>query len=297
MAKKTMRERMLSASKSDTAGFFDEGDYGKIRDYIDTGNVLMNCMLSADPDKGFPSGKIIQFAGPESVGKTFICLETVKAAQRAGYFIVYYDSEMANDAEGIIARGLDPASFLYVPVATVEELTTSLINILDEADPKEKLMVVVDSLGNLSTRKELQDSTDGSEKRDMTRAQKLRALFRTCTIKAGIKNVPFAAVNHVYAAVGCVPAGTEVILSNGFIDVIENIKVGDTVKTLLGDRKVLETYEYDAMETFTVTLEDGSEITATPNHKFLTEDFEWKCMEDLEEGDSIVALSSVSYIK
>ena len=203
MAKKgSLRDRMLGAAKSEFAGYFDDEDYGKIRDWIDTGSIVLNCLISADPDRGMPTGRIIQWAGPQSVGKTFVCMETVKQAQAKGYFIVYYDSEAANDKDSVLKRGLDPASLLYVPVATAEELTTSMLNIIDEADADEKVMIVVDSIGNLSTRKELQDSTDGSEKKDMTRAAKLKALFRTVTIKAGMKNIPVAAVNHVYASVG-----------------------------------------------------------------------------------------------
>lgn len=206
---KSLRERMLGAVNAESAGFFDE-DYGKIRDWIDTGCILLNAQISADPYKGIPSGRIVQFAGPESVGKSFICFESVKAAQKEGYFIVYYDSEMATDKDAVVKRGLNPEMLLYVPVATVEELTTSMLGILDEADPTDKIMIVVDSLGNLSTKKELGDASEGSDKRDMTRAQKLRALFRTCTVKAGVKNIPIAGVNHVYASIGSFFGGNTV---------------------------------------------------------------------------------------
>lgn len=196
----SLREKMLKASKSPYAGFFDDGEYGKIRDYTDMGAVILNLQVSGDPFKGFPSGRVVQFAGPESVGKSYVCLETVIAAQKNGYFIIYYDTEAAADKESLISRGIDPESFMYVPMPMVEELNTSLLNILDEAASKEKVMVVIDSLGNLSTRKELEDTKEGNDKRDMTRAQRLRALFRTCTVKAGMKNIPIAAVNHVYAS-------------------------------------------------------------------------------------------------
>jgi RecA/RadA recombinase len=215
MAKKSMRDRMLAASKSPYAGFFDDGDFGKIRDYIDMGAIILNCVVSGDPFKGFPSGRVVQFAGPESVGKTYVCMEAVKNAQKMGYFVVYYDSEAANDSESVLKRGIDPGMFMYVPVPTVEDLVTSMINILDEADPDDKLMIVIDSVGNLSTKKELKDSGDGSETRDMTRAQKLKALFRTCTVKAGVKNVPIGAVNHVYANIGGGLFGPSTVVAGG----------------------------------------------------------------------------------
>lgn len=197
-----LRERMLKASKNPNAGFFDDEDFGKIRDYIDTGSVIINTVISGDPRKGVPSGKIIQMAGVASSGKSFVCFETIKNAQKDGYFIIYYDSESATDKDSIIARGVDPSSLLYVPIATVEELTTSILNILDDLSKDDRVMVVIDSLGNLSSTKELEDSTEGKGTRDMTRAQKLKALFRTITVKAGVLNVPIMAVNHVYAAIG-----------------------------------------------------------------------------------------------
>lgn len=198
----SFRERMLKASKSPYAGFFDDEDFGKIRDWIDTGSVVLNLVMSGDPFKGHPSGRVIQYAGPESVGKTYVCQETLINAQKQGYFVVYYDSELANDQESIIKRGINPDMLLYVPVPTVEDLITSLLNILEETDPNDKVMIIIDSIGNLSTKKELQDSTEGKDTRDMTRAQKLKALFRTATVQAGVKNIPIAAVNHVYANIG-----------------------------------------------------------------------------------------------
>lgn len=211
----SLRKRMLQASKNPYAGFFDEDDYGKIRDYIDTGSVLLNAQISGDPDKGFPSGKILQLAGPESTGKTFLCHELIKSAQKNGYFVVYYDTEAANDADSIIAKGIDPTNFLYCPTNIIEELTTSVINILDEVEDEEKVMLVIDSLGNLSTLKEIGDAKAGDDKRDMTRAQKLRAFFRTCTTKCGVKNVPMIAVNHVYAITGGSMFGPSQAISGG----------------------------------------------------------------------------------
>ena len=210
-----MRDRMLSASKNPNAGFFDDANYGKIRDYIDTGAVILNAQVSSHPRKGIPSGRVIQMAGPESSGKTFICLETIKNAQKEGYFIIYYDSEAANDATSMSDRGLDLSQLMYVPVATVEELTTSILNILDDLSKDDQVMIVIDSLGNLSSTKELEDATDGKGTRDMTRAQKLKALFRTVTVKAGVLNVPIMAVNHVYATIGSFFGGTTVAGGSG----------------------------------------------------------------------------------
>ncbi len=286
---KSMRDRMLSASKNPHAGFFDDDNYGKIRDYIDMGAIILNAQVSSDPRKGVPSGRVIQMAGPESSGKTFICLETIKNAQKDGYFIIYYDSEAANDANSMAERGLDLSQLMYVPIATVEELTTSILNILEDLSVDDRVMIVVDSLGNLSSTKELQDSTDGKGTRDMTRAQKLKALFRTVTVKAGVLNVPIMAVNHVYA---CGTKYMEVLMGDLSTKSLKDIKKGDFVKTTFGTEEVLFKVEYENAAVYEIELENGDILEFTGDHKFLVErdgEFVWTAVHDLSKNEAILS--------
>lgn len=206
-AKMSFGERLLKVAKSEYASLGDE-DRFPIRDWISTGNYLFNAQISADPYKGVPSGRVVQLAGISSSGKTFMALETAKNAQDLGYYVVLYDSEMANnDKEALKARGIDTSKLMYIPIDTVENLKTSMLNILDECTEDDKLMIIVDSIGNLSTNKELEDSTEGSTTKDMTRPAQLKALFRTATLKAGVKNVPVLIINHVYAQIGSFVGG------------------------------------------------------------------------------------------
>lgn len=203
----SLAERMKAAAKTPYAVLMgvDEDKFA-VTEYLDTGNVLFNCLISADPYRGAPAGKIIQLAGPASTGKTYFCLELVKSAQAAGYFVVLYDSEFANnDKADLVRRGIDPNMLLWVGIDTVESLKTAVLNQLDEINPGEKVAIMIDSIGNLSTSKEINDTSEGKEVRDMTRAQQLKALFRTCTLRAGVKGVPMFIVNHVYAAIGAGP--------------------------------------------------------------------------------------------
>lgn len=204
-SKMSFGQRLMNASKTEHAQLMGDNEVDKfpIRDWIDTGNVLLNAQISSYGKGGMPSGRVWQLAGQEATGKTFLALETLKNAQKMGYFAVLYDSEMANnDKEALKARGIDTENLLYIPIDTVENLKTSLLNIIEEADVDDKVIIVVDSIGNLSTRKELEDSLDGAATRDMTRPAQLKALFRTVTIKAGIKNIPVIVINHVYANMG-----------------------------------------------------------------------------------------------
>lgn len=198
-------QRLLYASGSDFAQLMGENEEDKypIRDWISTGNYLLNAQISGDPYKGMPSGRIWQLAGMNSSGKTYVMLETVKNAQKLGYFFVLFETEFAsNDKQELKTRGIDIENMIFAPVPTIEELTTQMINILDELDGKEKLIIGIDSIGNISSDKELKDKTEGKDARDMTKQQALRAMFRTCTLKAGIKNVPIIPINHQYSQIG-----------------------------------------------------------------------------------------------
>jgi RecA/RadA recombinase len=198
-------ERLKLASKSEYSQLMGENEVDNypIRDWISTGNWLFNAQISGDPFKGCPSGRIMQLAGINSCGKTFLMLETMKSAQDLGYFVVILDSEFANnDKNELKKRGIDIENCLFIPIDTVENCTTTVINLLDEIGVGDKVIIGIDSIGNLSTSAELENLTEGKETADMTRARKLRAFFRTCTLKAGIKNVPIIPINHTYSQIG-----------------------------------------------------------------------------------------------
>ena len=298
-----LADRMKSACKSVYAQVLSESDKFAIADWIHTGNYALNILISGHPRKGFPSGRILQLAGPSSTAKTYLNLEIVKAAQSLGYFIVYYDTEFAQDKESLEGRGIDITKMLYIPIATVEELSTSMLNIIEEVKQEEKVLIVVDSLGNLSTVKEVQDTLDASEKKDMTRAQKLKALFRVVTLKCGLKNVPIIAVNHVYATIGvsyasntvgggsgCLIAGTKVKTLDGLMN-IEDIKEGMMVETLNDFQPVSHTFQFNK-KTYKLYLSDGSVFECSENHKFLVkkneDEFAWHSISEIQENDELI---------
>lgn len=205
-AKKSMTfgQRLMHVSGSEYAQLMGDGEIDKypIRDWISTGNFLFNAQISGSPYKGCPSGRVWQLAGLNSVGKTFLMLETIKNAQALGYFFILFETEMANNSkEDLKSRGIDTENMLFIPCPTVAELNTQMINILDELTTTDKVIIGVDSIGNISTTAEMGNKTSGSDARDFTKQTELRALFRTVTLKAGIKNVPIIVINHVYAQI------------------------------------------------------------------------------------------------
>ena len=182
---------------------------GDVDTFIDTGSYVFNALLSGSLNGGLPSNKITALAGESATGKTFFLMGIVKnfldANPDAG--VIYFESESAITSTMIEERGIDPNRMVMIPVTTVQEFRTQAIKVLDsylaqdEADRK-PLFLCLDSLGMLSTTKEVEDTAEGKETRDMTRAQVLKAAFRVLTLKLGRAKVPMVVTNHTYDVVG-----------------------------------------------------------------------------------------------
>jgi RecA/RadA recombinase len=193
----SLAERIAKASTNPHAHVATE-DKVKIRDWIDTGNVALNCQLSSNPYKGIASGRIYQFAGPESVGKTYLTVEVINQAQLEGYTVLYYDAEGTQTKDSLRKRGLETDNVVLSPISTVKALQTDFLNMLDEVSKSDKLIVCIDSIGMLASLKEVADAKAGNDKADMTAAKELRSFFRTITVPCQMAQVPVLAVNHTY---------------------------------------------------------------------------------------------------
>ena len=192
------------------AALVSEGvEAGDVDSFIDTGSYIFNALLSGSIYGGLPANKITAVAGESATGKTFFVMGMVKsfldANPDAG--VLYFESESAITKQMVVDRGIDPTRMVILPVTTVQEFRTQAIKVLysyltqNEADRK-PLMMCLDSLGMLSTTKEVEDTADGKETRDMTRAQVLKAAFRVLTLKLGKAKVPMVVTNHTYDVVG-----------------------------------------------------------------------------------------------
>jgi RecA/RadA recombinase len=184
-------------------------DAGDVMGFVDTGSYSLNALFSGSIYGGIPSNKITAFAGEEATGKTFftlgVCKNFLDSNEEAG--IAYFESESAISKNMLMERGMDVNRMLVAPVATVQQFRTQAIKTLDayaDIDKKSRppLMMCLDSLGMLSTSKEMEDSASGSETKDMTRTQVIKSAFRTITLKLGVLNVPLIATNHTYQSMG-----------------------------------------------------------------------------------------------
>lgn len=183
--------------------------FSKIEEYISTGNYLLNAQLTGSLFGGIPNSRSVCFAGETGTGKTFLTLNVCREAQKMGYHIIYCDSEAAVDEDIMKNFGIDPGKVRYQPVSTSLEVRHFVSNLCDQlkkardkgATPP-KIMLILDSLGNLATTKERNDAASGSEKKDMTKQQDLRSLFRVITTDLAEFKIPFIFTNHTYASIG-----------------------------------------------------------------------------------------------
>ena len=180
------------------AGLLSEGGVGDINSFVDTGSYIFNALVSGSIYKGVPSNKITALAGESGTGKTFFAMGVVQnyLAENPDAGVVYFESEAAITKDMIEERGIDGTRMILIPVTTVQEFRTTAIQILDKylqqkTEDRKPMMFVLDSLGMLSTSKELADSAEGKDTRDMTRAQVVKAIFRILTLKLAKQMSPY----------------------------------------------------------------------------------------------------------
>lgn len=260
--------------------------------WIDTGSYVLNASLSGSLFGGIADNKITVFAGESSTGKTFFVLGilTKWMQENPTGVVVYFDTESAVTNKMLEDHSLDTNRVLKVEPDTIEQFRESALAILDNYEKGGKstpMIMVLDSLGNLSSRKEITDIRDQKDSRDMTKAQLIRGTFRVLRLMMSKLAVPMIVANHTYQVVGCLSAGIGVLLSSRDIKRIEDIVVGDEVETLDGPKLVTETFQYDEQPVIDITFEDGTVVSATPNHKFLTVDGRWVRADELLETDEI----------
>jgi len=184
-------------------------DGADVSGFIDTGSYALNALLSGSIFGGLPNNKISCLAGDPATGKTFYAIGI------AGQFlkdhkdgvVIYFDTEQAVTSDMFTARGVDPERVAVIPVATIEEFKTQALKIVNDIleqpeEDRKPVFMVLDSLGMLATLKEMTDSAEGKDVRDMTKDQQTKATFRVLTLKLGKAKIPMIMTNHTYDVVG-----------------------------------------------------------------------------------------------
>ncbi len=183
----------------------ENSTFSEVTEWIDTGNYHLNACVSGSLFGGWPNNRSCSIAGPSGTGKTFLILNSIKRAIDMGYNVIFYDSEAAVDRELMKKFGIDTTQVNYQPCNTVQDFRTSVTSITSRMQEVKrnggklpKVMIVLDSAGNLATLKEIEDAKSGSEKSDMTRAKILKSIFRIIMTPLADLKIPFLFTNHTY---------------------------------------------------------------------------------------------------
>ena len=199
-------DELISATGNEYASKVVDGMLGNVDEYIDTGSFILNALLSGSLYKGLPTNKITAFAGESATGKTFfllgICKQFLSDNPSGG--VLYFESESALTPEMIAEREIDTSRFIQLPVATIQEFAHQASRVVDKHIEKgdRPLLLCLDSLGMLSTAKEVGDVSEGADKVDMTKARIVKGAFRVLTLKLAKAGIPLLVTNHTYKQVG-----------------------------------------------------------------------------------------------
>ena len=193
---------------------------------VPTDVPMVNVALSGSIDGGITPG-ITVLAGPSKHFKTSFALLMASAYLQAKpeSVVLFYDSEFGSPQTYFEQFGIDPERVLHTPITNIEELKFDIVAQLEELDRNDDVIVVIDSIGNLASKKELDDALNEKAVADMSRAKALKGLFRIITPYLAMKNIPLLAVNHTYTEIGLFPrdivgGGTGIMYSSDNVWII-----------------------------------------------------------------------------
>ena len=235
-------------SVDDSAEILSESKTAVISDYVDTGFYILNACISGSLFGGIPAGRCTVLAGDPGTGKTFLALSVCRNAQKKGYTPVYLDTESAIDLESVKRLSCDPDNFIIKQVSTVSEVSTFIARTCNKVlelpeDERPKLIFVIDSLSNLTSDKEYNDTLAGNDKRDMTRQQNLKALFRTNATPLGKLGYPLVCCAHIYKTMDLfaktvVSGGSGISFNSSVTLLLSTAKLDDKESDKIAEKKV-----------------------------------------------------------
>jgi RecA/RadA recombinase len=207
-----MDKELSKISGFEMGSMLADNTFSEVDEWISTGSYILNAQISGTLFGGIPNTRSFGLMGDPGTGKSFVCLNIVREAQKKGYNVLYCDTEGAIDKSSALKFGIDPNKIRYQPIQTVSQFQTFVSNVVDmvkkakSAGENPKLLLVVDSLGMLSTDKELADAIKGHNAADMgAKAKELRKLFRVITLDLTAAKIPLICTNHVYTGGGYMP--------------------------------------------------------------------------------------------
>jgi RecA/RadA recombinase len=295
----SLKERLIKNSTIDYTSVLSDSKIYNSKDMIPTPVPMINVALGGRIDGGLTPGLTV-LAAPSKHFKTAFSLLMASAFLKKypDGVILFYDSEFGTPESYFSSFGVPLESVVHTPITDIEQLKFDIMQQLQEIKRDDKIMIVIDSVGNLASKKEVEDALKGSSAADMTRAKQLKSLFRMVTPHLTLKNIPMVVVNHIYmtqemyskpvVSGGCLSAGSKIRMYDGSLKYVEDIQVGDLVATLQGPKAVTDTWnpetlEFGYPECYEVEFDDGTQVICSNHHPFLVGD-DWIDAEDLLPG-------------
>ena len=202
----SIMDKLKKNSKVKATEILADSKFFNDKDMISTDTPMINIALSGEVDGGLAPGLTV-LAGPSKHFKTSFGL-IMAAAYLKKYkdaVLLFYDSEFGSPQQYFEQFEIDTSRVLHTPITNVEELKFDVISQLEGLDREDKVIIMIDSVGNLASKKEMDDAINEKSVADMSRAKALKGLFRMCTPYLNMKNIPLIAVNHTYMEIGLFP--------------------------------------------------------------------------------------------
>lgn len=297
----------------------DKSDMFKNLERIEMPVPILNLAFSGVLDEGYGPG-LHTLAGPSKHYKSNLGLVMLKAFQDKypEGVVLFYDSEQGATSEYFDSFGVDQERVLHIPIMNIEELKFDISQKLTEIDKEvteaiknkeepPRVFIFIDSMGNLASKKEVEDALNDKSVADMTRAKAGKSLWRIVTPYLKKLQIPAVCIQHSYQEIGlypktivgggCVVAGTKIRSSDGTYKPVEEFKVGESVDTLFGSKEVTAVWNPDTLsegtpDCFEVEFEDEFKVICSAAHKFLVLQNDgsrkWIRADELGEGMDII---------
>ncbi len=282
----SLRDKLIKNSTIQQTALLPDSIVYANKDIVPTEVPMINVALSGSIDGGLTCG-LTMLAGPSKHFKSGFALLLASAFLKKypDGMILYYDSEFGMPQSYFKTFGINMENVVHTPVTDIEQLKHDISVQIQNIERNDKVIIIVDSIGNLASKKETDDAMDGKTVADMSRAKALKSLFRIITPTLTLKNIPMIAINHTYQTIelysksvvsgGCVVSGTKIKTSRGLVE-IQDVQIGDSVVTTEGYKEVTHTWNPETLvegmpECYEVEFEDGYKVIVSENHRFLSE--------------------------
>jgi len=202
----SLLEKLKKNSTIKDSAILSKSKFFTDKDVVSTAVPMINVALSGSLDGGLTPG-LTMWAGPSKHFKTAFSLLMAKAYmdKYPDAILLFYDSEFGTPVKYFETFGIDMERVLHTPLTDIEQLKFDIMQQLQEINRGDKLMIILDSIGNLASKKEVEDALEGKSVADMSRAKQVKSLFRMVTPHLTIKDIPMVVVNHTYKEIGMFP--------------------------------------------------------------------------------------------